>query len=134
ILALFSSHSAAPPTSTPFPYTTLFRSAYIYQYSFGVQRQLGGAFSLDVDYQGSAGHKLGLFIDRNQPEVTVNDPTKRGNQAPNAQMFPNSFCGSIGTGVGIGNSNYNGAVAIARYQGRHGIYFEGSYTLGKSID
>ncbi len=110
------------------------RSAYIYQYSFGVQRQLGGAFSLEVDYQGSAGHKLGLFIDRNQPEVTVNDPTKRGNQAPNAQMFPNSFFGSIGTGVGIGNSNYNGAVAIARYQGRHGIYFEGSYTLGKSID
>src|SRR5207302_3936044 len=49
-------------------------------------------------------------------------------------MFPNSFFGSIGTGVGIGNSNYNGAVAIARYQGRHGIYFEGSYTLGKSID
>src|SRR5256884_372806 len=95
------------------------RSAYIYQYSFGVQRQLGGAFSLEVDYQGSAGHKLGLFIDRNQPEVTVNDPTKRGNQAPNAQMFPNSFFGSIGTGVGIGNSNYNGAVAIARYQGRH---------------
>jgi hypothetical protein len=36
--------------------------------------------------------------------------------------------------VGIGNSNYNGAVTTARYQGRHGIYFEGSYTIGKSID
>jgi hypothetical protein len=110
------------------------RSAYIYQYSLGIQRQLGSAFSLEVDYQGSTGHKLGLFIDQNQPKVTVNDPTKRGNQSPNFQVFPNPFFGSIGTGVGIGNSNYSGAVATARYQGRHGIYFEGSYTFGKSID
>src|SRR5713226_7772050 len=110
------------------------RSAYIYQYSLGIQRQLGNAFSLEVDYQGSTGHKLGLFIDQNQPKVTVNDPTKRGNLSPNFQVFPNPFFGSIGTGVGIGNSNYNGAVATARYQGRHGIYFEGSYTFGKSID
>jgi hypothetical protein len=36
--------------------------------------------------------------------------------------------------VDIGNSNYNSAVAIARYQTRHGVYFEGSYTIGKSID
>ncbi|MGB2898791.1 MAG: carboxypeptidase regulatory-like domain-containing protein [Candidatus Acidiferrum sp.] len=116
------------------------RSAYIYQYSLGIQRQLGNAFSLEVDYQGSTGHKLGLFIDQNQPKVIVTDPTKRGSDpgtptSPgNIQVFPNPFFGSIGTGVGIGNSSYNGAVATARYQGRHGIYFEGSYTFGKSID
>jgi len=110
------------------------RSAYIYQYSFGVQRQLGGAFSIEVDYQGSAAHKLGLFIDQNQPTVTVNNPTVRGNQSPNIQQFPNPLFGSIGTGVGIGNSNYSSGVVTARYQGRHGIYFEGSYTVGKSID
>jgi len=116
------------------------RSAYIYQYSLGIQRQLGSAFSLEIDYQGSTGHKLGLFIDQNQPKVTVIDPTKRGSDAGtpgdpgNIQVFPNPFFGSIGTGVGIGNSSYNGAVATATYQGRHGIYFEGSYTIGKSID
>jgi hypothetical protein len=109
-------------------------SSYIYQYSLGVQRRLGSAFSLEVDYQGSAAHKLGLFIDQNQPKVIVNDPTKRGNVAPNTQVFPNPFFGSIGTGVGIGNSNYNSGVFTARYQGRHGIYFQGSYTIGKSID
>jgi hypothetical protein len=110
------------------------RSSYIYQYSLGIQRQLGSAFSLEVDYQGSAGHKLGLFIDENQPAVVVNNPTLRGTQAPNTQVFPNPFFGTIGTGVDLGNSNYNSAVAIARYQTRHGIYFEGSYTVGKSID
>jgi hypothetical protein len=110
------------------------RSSYIYQYSLGIQRQLGSAFSLEVDYQGSTAHKLGLFIDQNQPTVVVNNPALRGNQAPNTQIFPNPFFGSIGTGVDIGNSNYSSAVTTARYQGRHGIYFEGSYTVGKSID
>ena len=110
------------------------RSSYIYQYSLGVQRQLGSAFSLEVDYEGSAAHKLGLFIDENQPTVTVNNPTVRGNLSPNIQHFPNPLFGNIGTGVDIGNSNYNSAVVTARYQGRHGIYFEGSYTVGKSID
>jgi len=110
------------------------RSSYIYQYSLGVQRRLGTAFSLEVDYQGSTGHKLGLFVDLNQPHVIVNDPARRGNQTPNVQTYPYPFFGSVGTGEDIGNSDYNGAVVTARYQGRHGIFFEGSYTYGKSLD
>src|SRR5216683_2716280 len=69
-------------------------SSYIYQYSLGIQRRLGSAFSLEADYQGSNGHKLGLFVDQNQPSVVVNDPTKRGNQAPNLEVFPYPFFGS----------------------------------------
>src|SRR6266849_4002423 len=110
------------------------RSAYIYQYSLGIQRRLGSAFSLEVDYQGSNGHALGLFVDQNQPKVIVNNPAKRGNQAPNVQIYPYPLFGSVGTGKDIGNSNYNGVVLTAKYQGRRGIYFEGSYTLGKSLD
>lgn len=109
-------------------------SAYIYQYSLGIQRKLGSAFSLEVDYQGSNGHALGLFVDQNQPRVIVNDPTKPGNDPKNQQIFPYPLFGSIGTGKDIGNSNYNGVVLTAKYQGRRGIYFEGSYTLGKSLD
>jgi hypothetical protein len=75
-----------------------------------------------------------LFTDQNQPIVTVKDPTKRGNQAPNVRTFPYPFFGSIGTGKDLGNSNYNGMVVTSRYQGRHGIFFEGSYTFGKSLD
>jgi hypothetical protein len=99
------------------------RSSYIYQYSLGIQRKLGSAFSLEVDYQGSNAHKLGLFVDQNQP-------TLAGGQ----RIFPYPFFGSIGTGKDLGNSNYNGMVVTTRYQGRHGIFFEGSYTLGKSLD
>jgi Carboxypeptidase regulatory-like domain len=110
------------------------RSSYIYQYNFGIQRRLGNAFSLEVDYQGSNGHNLGLFLDQNQPTVIVRDPTKRGNQAPNELIFPVPLFGSLSTGKDLVNSNYNGVVTTAKYQGRHGIFFQGSYTFGKSLD
>jgi hypothetical protein len=110
------------------------RSAYMYQYNFGIQRRLGQAFSLEVDYMGSAGHKLGLFVDQNQPRVTVNDPTKAGNTAPNVQVYPYPVFGAIGTGKDIGNSNYNGMVATAKYVSRRGYFLQASYTLSKSID
>jgi hypothetical protein len=110
------------------------RSAYIYQYNLGIQRRLGQEWSIEVDYQGSAGHKLGLFVDQNQPAVIVTNPLVRGNQAPNQQIFPYPFFGSVGTGQDIGNSFYNGVVWVLRYQSRHGYYLQASYTLSKSID
>src|SRR2546422_1542839 len=63
------------------------RSAYIYQYNFGIQRRVASDVSFEVDYQGSTGHKLGTFIDLNQPRVIVNNPNVRGNQTPNEQAF-----------------------------------------------
>jgi len=110
------------------------RSAYLYQYNFGIQRRVGSSLSFELDYQGSTGHKLGLFVDQNQPRVVVRDPTKRGNQAPNEQFFPYPTFAAVGTGKDIGNSNYNGGVLTTKYQGRKGFFLQGSYTLGKSID
>jgi hypothetical protein len=110
------------------------RSAYIYQYNFGIQRRIGRDLSVEADYQGSTGHKLGTFIDLNQPQVIVRDPTRRGNQTPNEQIFPYPFFSTVSTGVDSGNSNYNGVVFTTRYQGRQGIFIQGSYTFGKSLD
>jgi len=110
------------------------RSSYLYQYNLGIQRRVGQNFSMEVDYQGSAGHKLGLFVDQNQPTVIVNDLTKRGNQSPNVQVYPYPTFGSIGTGVDIGNSHYNGMVSTAKYQSRRGYFLQASYTLSHSID
>jgi hypothetical protein len=110
------------------------RSAYLYQYNLGIQRKIGNDFSLEIDYQGSAGHKLGLFVDQNQPAVTVNNLTLRGNQAPNVQTFPYPTLGLISTGKDIGNSVYNGMVVTAKYQSRHGYFLQASYVISKSID
>ena len=78
-------------------------------------------FSLEVDYQGSTGHKLGLFVDQNQPAVIVNNPSSARKSAPNVQIYPYPTFGAIGTGKDIGNSNYNGMVATAKYQSRQGL-------------
>jgi hypothetical protein len=83
---------------------------------------------------GSAGHKLGVFVDQNQPAVIVNDPTKPGNTAPNVQIYPYPVFGAIGTGKDIGNSNYNGMVTTAKYVSRRGYFVQVSYTFSKSID
>src|SRR5437016_8562926 len=110
------------------------RSAYLYQFNFGIQRKLGRNVSVEADYQGSAGHKLTVLIDQNEPAVIVRDPTRRGPVAPNEQIFPYNHFAGVDIVKSIGNSNYNGLVATAKYQGRRGIFFQGSYTLGKSID
>jgi hypothetical protein len=110
------------------------RSAYLYQFNFGIHRKLGQNFSVEADYQGSAGHKLDLYIDQNEPAVIVRDATKRGQLAPNEQTFPYNHFAGVTTSRSIGNSNYNGLVATAKYQGRRGVFLQGSYTLGKSID
>jgi len=110
------------------------RSAYIYQFNFGIQRRIGNDFSLEADYQGSSGHKLLLNIDLNEPYVTVVDPTKRGALTPNLQVFPYPTFAGINMGKDIANSNYNGLVVTGKYQGRRGIFLQASYTLGKSLD
>lgn len=110
------------------------RSAYLYQYSLGIQRRLGRSFSVEVDYQGSTGHKLGIFVDANQPQAIVRNPSQRGPVAPNEQVFPYNRYGAISLGTSQGNSNYNGVVFTGKYVGRKGYFFQTSYTLGKSMD
>ncbi len=110
------------------------RSAYLYQYSFGIQRRLGHDVSVEIDYQGSTGHKLGIFMDQNQPQVIVRNAAVRGPLAPNEQVYPYPKYGSVGMGKSLSNSNYNGMVVTGRYQGRRGVFLQTSYTLGKSID
>jgi hypothetical protein len=110
------------------------RSAYIYQYNFGIQRRIGNDFSIEADYQGSSGHKLMVSLDQNEPIVNVNDPTKGGKVAPNEQVFPYPSFARITMGKDVATSHYNGLVTTGRYQGRHGIFLQASYNYGKSLD
>src|SRR5206468_4201661 len=87
-----------------------------------------------LDYLGSAGHKLGLFVDQNQPTVKVNDPTVIGNKSPNVQVYPYPTFGSIGTGISAGNSIYNGGVMTLKYVSHRGYFIQSAYTVSKSID
>jgi hypothetical protein len=109
-------------------------SPYSTNYAFEIQRQLGKSLSLEVSYAGSQGRKLMVVLDPNQPVVTVNDFTKRGDQAPNQRTFPFPQYSNILQAAFVSNSNFNGLTLVAREQMTHGLNFTASYELGKSLD
>jgi hypothetical protein len=112
------------------------RSSYNYAFNLGVEQRLSNRVSVELDYIGSLGRKLGIFVDPNQPNVIVRDSTKRGTASPNEQVFPYNHYGSFSDSYGRAavNSNYSGAVAVAKYRGPHGMAAQGSYTWSHSLD
>jgi len=110
------------------------RSSYNYAFNLSAEQSLNDHVSLEIDYIGSLGRKLGIFIDPNQPNVIVRDATKRGTAAPNEQVFPYQHYGSVGYGRAAVNSNYSGLVAVVKYRGVHGMAAQGSYTWSHSLD
>jgi hypothetical protein len=110
------------------------RSSYAYNWNFGIQRQIGRSSALDISYIGSAGHKLGLFVDANEPNVIVRDPGLRGTQAPNEQFFPFPQWGGSSVGANIGNSNFHGLVISGKMQLTSILTMNSSYTWSHGID
>jgi len=109
-------------------------NAYAMNYALEIERQIGRDFAVEISYIGTQGRKLGVFVDPNQPFVTVNDPTKRGDQAPNVRVFPFRQYAGIGLGTFVSNSNYSGMILVFRKRPSHGLSFSTSYELGKGLD
>lgn len=109
-------------------------SPYAMNYALEIQRQLGRDFSVEVSYVGSQGRKLLVQVDRNEPTVTVNDPTKRGDEAPNVRTFPYPQYSNILQAAFVSNSNFNGMDLVVRKRTSHGLSFTASYELSKSLD
>src|SRR4029077_9272485 len=103
-------------------------------YALEIQRQLGRDFSFEVSYIGSQGRKLVVTLDPDQPTVTVNDPTKRGDQAPNVRTFPFRQYSKIFQAAFVSNSNFDGMVLRVRKRPTYGLGFAASYELSKSLD
>ncbi len=110
-------------------------TAYAENWNFGIQREITKGSSIDVSYIGTAGHKLGVFIDANEPRVQIADPGFRGNQAPNSQFFPfpqwGALTGSYGTFQG--NSIFHGLVISGKIRAKD-LTMQTSYTWSHGID
>jgi Carboxypeptidase regulatory-like domain len=109
-------------------------SPYAMNYALEIERQLGRDFAIGVSYTGTQGRKLGAIVDPNQPTVTVNDPAKRGDQAPNVRTFPFLQYSNISQAAFGSNSNFNGMLLVVRKRASHGLSFTASYELSKSLD
>jgi hypothetical protein len=100
------------------------RTAYVQQWSFGIQQELGRNRVLEVAYVGSKGTKLIAARDINQP------------QPSNAERYlrPNPRFEDVNIIESRGNSNYNSLQARFQQRFRGGLSALLSYTYGKSID
>ncbi len=110
------------------------KQAYAENYNLAVQREIVKGATIEVDYIGTSGHRLGLEVDQNQPTVIVNNPSVRGSLAPNVQVFPYPNYATVVTGVFNGKSNYNGLVVSGKINLAARLTMNTSYTWSHSID
>src|SRR5436309_1301931 len=104
-----------------------FTTAYVNQWSFGVQREVASNLVLDISYLGSQGHKLPIPWNINQ---AFPGPGSVNSRRP-FPAFGNITGGYISS---IGNSNFNGLTARAERRMTNGLSLITSYTWSKAID
>jgi hypothetical protein len=110
------------------------RNSYAYNWNFGIERQFSNKAGLEVSYIGSAGHRLGVFTDLNEPLVRVNNPAVRGSSAPNEQIFPFPQWGAAFSGYFVGNSTFSGLVVAGKVHLNSLLWMNSSYTWSHGID
>ncbi len=121
------------------------RDPYVENWFLGVQREIRPRLSVEVNYVGTAGHKLLRAQSVNRvpggalPEgVCVNDTFGRqlcsqiNDNNPNGVLNPNY--GVLRVWENIANSSYNGLQVSLKQQLSHGLQFGGNYTWSHSID
>ncbi len=118
---------AGTPSVVPPGIQEDFKTAYINQWSFGIQRELAANLVLDVSYLGSQGHKLPIPWNINQ---ALPGPGSVASRRP-FQGFGAITGGFVSS---IGNSNFNALQIRAERRFSRGLSFVSSYTWSKSID
>jgi hypothetical protein len=101
-------------------------SSWVGQWSFGVQRELGGSMSAEATYFGSVGRHLRRLMSYNNPE-----PSQLANTNL-ARPFPQF--GSIQVMNAPGQSHYNALYLKVQRRFSQGVSFLSSFSYGKSID
>ncbi len=108
-------------------------TAYMQQWNFTVERDLGGGQALEIGYVGSKGSHLQRRYDLNQP---IRDPELATTAANGNLVFPRPIDGfnrinytSFGS-----NSTFHALQASLRRRSRRGFFYRINYTFGKSID
>jgi outer membrane receptor protein involved in Fe transport len=121
------------------------RDPYVYNFHFGIQREILPKTVVDVKYVGTAGHKLFRAEDVNREPGTrlpagVVATDNFGNQwtgmrGPfNANGRLNANYLKLRVWENAVNSNYNSLQASVKHQMSHGLLFNVDYTYSHSID
>ncbi len=104
-----------------------FRTPYIQQFSFGLQREFGENIVIDLSYLGNKASKQNIRRQANQPAPGPGSRSEVNARRP----FPET--GNLRQLQTSGNMNYHSMSIRAEKRFSDGLTFNTSYTWGKSI-
>ena len=113
--------------------------AQSYNFSLGIQQDIGFSTVLDIAYVGNLGRHLLLAQNLNQLpygkrfQASSIDPTT-GKPLPDSFLRPYIGLGSITYTEPVGTSNYNALQVQANRRFSHGLEFKANWTWSKSLD
>jgi len=102
-----------------------FKSPYMDQWNFGLQRELAGGIVVDANYVGSVGRRLDWGPVQN---VALPGPGDVSPRQPFPYMLPQWFDQSVGS------SNYNALQISVNKRATGNLAFQLSYTLSRALD
>jgi Carboxypeptidase regulatory-like domain/TonB-dependent Receptor Plug Domain/TonB dependent receptor len=97
----------------------------VQQWSFGVQRDLGGKWLGEVNYVGTKSTHNNLLLDYNQPLIVNKVVTS---------TIPYPNFGQVEYTTPIGHGNYNGLQASLTHNMTNGLSVHAAYTYSRSLD
>ena len=118
---------AVAPTSIAHGY----RDAYVSEWNFNIQQQLGRDYALVASYVGSKGTDLNIARNYNQ---FVNGVRPYPVLSASSPIDPGLPLTNINVAESVGNSSYQALWLTAKKRFASGLQFDASYTLSKSID
>jgi hypothetical protein len=115
-------------------------NGYLYQASFGIQREFGGNLLLDLSYLGTFGHSLpvtnnagGQYSINQVPDSDLAMVAANPSLAQSLRPFP-QFQNVQILDPNIGASKYNGLNLGIQKRYGHGLQFQANYTWSKFQD
>jgi hypothetical protein len=116
------------------------KDPYVYNFFYGIQREIAPKLVVEADYVGTAGHRLfrAQQINRATGAALPVGATVTNNIGETvtglAGGFPNPNYAVLRNWQNANNSNYSGLQLSVRKQMSHGILFNANYTWSHSID
>lgn len=108
-----------------------YHDAYVSEWNFNIERQLGKDYALTLSYVGSKGTDLN--IERNYNQI-VNGVRPYAKLSANSPIDPGFPLTNISVYESDGNSSYQALWLTAEKRFSRGFQFKGSYAYSKSID
>lgn len=108
-----------------------YHDAYVSEWNFNIQQQLGRDYGFMLGYFGSKGTDLNI---RRNYDQFINGARPIPTLSSSSPIDPGAPLGTINVYESDGNSSYNGLWLTAQKRFSHGLQFDLAYTYSKSID